>query len=68
MIGLPLTRLACQGRKKKKYKQILLNYAITTLMWGAAREQIDEIADMYLSYLTTEDRGRIEEHENKTST
>lgn len=43
MLGLPLTRLACQGRKKKKYKQTLLNYAITTLMWGAAREQIDEI-------------------------
>lgn len=43
MIGLPLTRLACQGRKKKKYKQTLLNYAITTLMWGAAQEQIDEL-------------------------
>lgn len=43
MIGLPLTRLACQGRKKKKYKQILLNYAITTLMWGASREQVEEI-------------------------
>ena len=67
MIGLPLTKLACQGRKKKKYKQTLLNYAITTLMWGAAREEVDRLANeaMYKYIMNCLEEG---ENEIKTYT
>lgn len=52
LLGLPLTRLACRGRRKKKYKQTLINYAITTLMWGAANEKLNDLSNEYISYLT----------------
>lgn len=60
MLGLPLTRLACQGRNKKRYKQTMVNYATTTLWWGSAQNKIAKLSDMYLSYLTTEEKGEVE--------
>lgn len=68
MIGLPLTRLACQGRKKKKYKQTLLNYAITTLMWGASREEVDRLANEANEAMYKYIMNCFEEDENEIKT
>lgn len=60
MLGLPLTRIARQGRAKKRYKQTIINYAINTLLWGSAQNEIARLSDMYLSYLNTGEKGEIE--------